>query len=129
MESLTRIARHDYLVVLISDFDGVDDVTRQHVSRLAQHNDVLAIPVYDPIATDFPERARLVVSDRELQVELDSGKGRLHQTINDFTDRRLRAVLAWESELGVPVMPLLTHEDVAEQVRRLLGHAPRTRRR
>ena len=51
---LSRVAAsvtHDHLVAIISDFDGTDDTTRRIVSQLAQHNDVLAIPVFDPLST------------------------------------------------------------------------------
>ena len=38
---------------------------------------------------------------------------------------RLANVLAWQSEIGVPVLPISCGEDEMGQVRRLLGRAPR----
>ncbi|GMR22609.1 MAG: DUF58 domain-containing protein [Acidobacteriota bacterium] len=121
LESVGRFAAHDYLVAIISDFDGANEATRRLVSRLAQHNDVLAVPIYDPIATEVPEAARLVVSDGELQVEVDTGRGAIRERLTQFSDERLGAIIAWQTELGVPVLPITTDKDALEQIRRLLG--------
>lgn len=121
LESVGRFAAHDYLVAIISDFDGANEETRRLVSRLAQHNDVLAVPIYDPIATEVPEAARLVVSDGELQVELNTGRGAVRERLTQFTDDRLGAIIAWQTELGVPVLPITTDKDALEQIRKLLG--------
>ncbi len=125
LEGLARTVTHDYLVVLISDFDGADADTTQIVTRIAQHNDVLAVPVYDPSRTNLPEKGRLVVSDGELQVELDVGKESTRRLLLDMADDRLASVMAWQPDLAVPVLPLSTAEDVLEQARRLLGYVPR----
>ena len=121
LESVGKFAAHDYLVAIISDFDGANEETRRLVSRLAQHNDVLAVPIYDPIATEVPKAARLVVSDGELQVELDTGRGAVRERLAQFTDDRLGAILAWQTELGVPVLPITSDKDALEQIRQLLG--------
>jgi len=125
IEGVSRTVTHDYLVVIVSDFDGADAETTRMVSRLAQHNDVLAVPVYDPARTQLPDRGRLVVSDGELHVELDVGKASTRRRLMEMADERLASVMAWQRDLGVPVLPLSTGEDVLEQARRLLGHAPR----
>ena len=125
LASVSRTVTHDYLVVLISDFDGADDETTRLVARLARHNDVLAVPVYDPSRTELPQRGHLVVSDGELHVEIDVGKASTRRRLMDMADDRLGSIMAWQPNLAVPVLPLSTDEDVLEQVRRLLGHAPR----
>ncbi len=125
LEGVARWVTHDYLVVLVSDFDGADEHTTRLVARLAEHNDVLAVPVYDPSRTRLPEGGRLVVSDGELHVEVDLGKASTRARLQDMADARLASVMAWQRDLAVPVLPLSTGEDVLEQTRRLLGHGPR----
>ena len=63
LDGVAKVAPHDCLIAIVSDFDGADDATRRLVSRLAQHNDVIAAPIYDPLATEVPKSARIVVSD------------------------------------------------------------------
>jgi uncharacterized protein (DUF58 family) len=123
-----RLANHDHLVVILSDFDGADAETRRHVSRMAQHNDVLCGLVHDPLAKELPAGRRLVVSDGVLQVEVDTASGARRQRLLDVSADRAGAILAWQTELGIPVLPLTTAGPVAEQVRQHLGRAPRKRR-
>ncbi|MEE8525526.1 MAG: DUF58 domain-containing protein [Thermoanaerobaculia bacterium] len=129
LEGVVRTVKHDALVTIISDFDGADEETTRMVTALAQHNDVLAVPVYDPSSTELPAGGRLVVSDGELQVELDVGKASTRRRLAEMADRRLSSVMAWQDDLGVPVMPVSAGEDSLDQVRTLLGRAAaRTRR-
>jgi len=121
LRAATRIVKHDFLVAIISDFDGADDETTGLVSRMARHNDVLAIPVFDPASQELPADGRLVVSDGELQVEMDLGKGATRERLQEQVRGRMAGVLAWQQDIGVPVLPISTAEDELEQVRRLLG--------
>jgi uncharacterized protein (DUF58 family) len=124
LQAAERLCPHDYVVTIVSDFDGLDDETEGLVTRMAHHNDVIAVPVWDPLSTDLPAGGRVVVTEGELQVEVDLGTDRVRSSLLDLADQRLSRVLRWAQERGVPVMPLTTAEDVPDQVRRLLGVAP-----
>ncbi len=128
LQRVAQTASHDFLVVIISDFDGADEDSTRMVSKLAQHNDVLLIPVFDPSATEIFQAGKLVVSSGELQIELDLGQASTRRRITEFADRRLKSVLAWQEKLGVPVIPVSTEGDSLEQVRHLLGGAARGQR-
>jgi uncharacterized protein (DUF58 family) len=118
---------HDYLVVIASDFDGADRETRRLVLDLSEHNDVVAMVVHDPSSKELPEHGRVVVTGGELQVQVDVGQAGQRQTLLAFAGERIKPVLNWTRELGVPVLPLSTAADVASQIARLLG-ASTTRR-
>jgi uncharacterized protein (DUF58 family) len=128
LESARRLVTHDYVVAVVSDFDGLDDETERLVTSLAQHNDVIAVPIYDPSHSSLPEGGRLVVGDGELQVELDLGRETVRKRLLDFGGQRLARVSRWQAERGVAVLPLSTAEDPALQMRRLLGGLSRPRR-
>ena len=123
LRGVARNVSHDYLIVIVSDFDGADDETTRLVTRMAHHNDVIAIPVYDPSSQELPTTGRLVVSDGEVQIEIDLGKKSSRRRLLDFAEGRLASVMAWQQEIGVPVMPISTAEDVMDQMRSLLGRA------
>lgn len=123
------LATHDHLVVVISDFGGADETTRQALRDLTRHNDVLGVLVHDPSATELPASRHLVVTDGELQAELALGKGRIRQRVGDIAKGRIARLLAWEHEIRVPMLPLSCGEPTAEQVQRLLGRIPFRRRR
>ena len=128
LEGVARTAGHDYLVAIVSDFDGADDETTRLVTRIAQHNDVLAVPIYDPTSTELPDRGTMMVSDGELQIELDIGKVSTRKRLIEMADRRLAAVMAWQDELAVPVLPISTASDSLDQVQELIGRARQSRR-
>jgi uncharacterized protein (DUF58 family) len=118
---VAQLARRDHLILVASDFDGADATTRDLLRSLAQHNDVVALLAYDPLAVQLPPAGQLVVSDGELQMELPFGDEKIRKTIHDASDERMRHIFAWQREIRVPVMPLSTAEDTALQVRHFLG--------
>ncbi len=68
----------------------------------------------------MPEGLRLVVSDGELQAEIDTGDPARPPPARDARGR-LAAILDWQRRLGVPVLPLTTAEETLPQLRRLMG--------
>jgi uncharacterized protein (DUF58 family) len=129
LAAAARLAVHDHLVVVVSDFAGHGPATRQLLLRIAARNDVLAVLVHDPFLTALPSGGDLVVSDGVLQVELALGAQRTRRNIADFAHGYGREILAWEREIGVPVLPLSAAEETAPQIRRLLGQRTAQQRR
>ncbi len=115
-----NIAVHDHLVVLITDYDGDDDITHQLATRLAAHNDVLAVLVYDPLGIRFPAGGRMEATDGHERVSIPEGRQFGEQFEAEFRARcdqlrqRLRAI-------RIPILPICTHEPVLEQVLAAFG--------
>jgi uncharacterized protein (DUF58 family) len=129
LERVSRVCRHDVLVLIVSDFDGADLKTRDLLLNLSRSNDVVCCLAYDPLAVKLPAAEQLVVSDGELQVELLLGQERIRKSILAASDARIRSILSWRRQIGTPVLPVSTAEDVAMQLRHLLGSAAAFRRR
>ena len=125
LKAVSRIARRDHSVIVISDFDGIDAQTKTHLGGLARHNDVVLCLVTDPMAQDIPGSLRLVVSDGILQAEIDAGTRTVRRALTEMSTGRLAEVLDWQRALGVPVLPLSAGEETVPQIRRLMGLAPR----
>jgi hypothetical protein len=129
LETVNQRSGHDYLITIISDFDGVDEESDRLLTRLARHNDVLAVPIYDSSAKTGLHGGRLVVSGGELQMEIDTARGSVQQRMQDVVDQRVSRVMGWQDQFGVPVLPLSTERDPLDQVREMLGALPGMRRR
>lgn len=129
LDAAAQVARHDHLIIVVSDFDGHTPRTRDLLMQLAMQNDVLAVLVYDPFLLNLPRSGEIVVSDGELQVELGFGQGKVRRNLSEFADARAREILGWQREIGVPVLPLSAAEETAPQIRRLLGQAAGRQRR
>jgi len=130
LEKVAAVAHHDHLVIVISDFAGHGPRTRDLLLRLTVSNDVIAVLVYDPFMLELPEKGEIVVSGGNLQAELAMGHGKVRSGIADFAKGHGDALLAWQQELGLPMLLVSAAEETAPQLRRTLGQlAWRQRRR
>lgn len=122
--AVARIAPRNHLIIVLSDFDVVDEETHRQVAGLARRNDLLLGLISDPFAEDLPAGLRLVVSDGSLQAEVRTTEGTTHRGLREMARGRLAEVLDWQRTLGVPVLPLSAGEETLPQLRRLMGLMP-----
>ncbi len=114
---------HDQLVVIISDFQGIGPDTRKYVARLARHNDVVALLVWDRSAMSLPQVPHAMLSDTRRQAEFDLGRPQVREALHGLLDRRQRFLERLRAEFEVPCVPIDTGGDVAGQLARALGAA------
>ena len=123
LEKAMRLAKHDMLVVIVSDFFGDDEQTSKLTARISTHNDILGILVHDPMRLD-PPTGRLRASDGENQLEMDLGDRKLRERlVEDYRDEQER-IARFLRRLSAPLLMISNEGDVVSQVRRLLGVAP-----
>jgi len=131
-EALTRVGRlatHDYLVYVVTDFAGANDDTRELMTRLAWHNDVLACFVYDPFESSLPEAGSVVFSGQEGQIEIDTFDARLRERYAGTFEERISKLRDTLLKRAVPVIPIDAAVPVPDQIRRHIGSAVSARRR
>jgi uncharacterized protein (DUF58 family) len=129
LERAVRVARHDFLICLISDAAGADADSVRHVTRLSEHNDMLSIFIYDPLESDLPGAGRLIAAQGDLQLEVNSSDAKLQSGFRADFERRLSRIRELSREREIPVLPLSTAEETAAQLRALLGQKAMLRRR
>lgn len=116
-----RLAKHDFLVCVISDAAGSDEESCRLMTRIAQHNDVLFAYIVDPLEADLPEAGPLVFSDGTQQLEVDTGSRRLRERFSEtFAEKRAEG-RQFLLQRETPVVPLTTASSVIEQLRHHLG--------
>lgn len=121
----SRLATHDFLVVLISDAAGANLETRQWLTTIARHNDVLIALVVDPLETELPAKGRLVASDGERQLEVDTGNASLRSGFRREYAERLATAKRFLLTREVPLLLLRTDLEIADQIMHALGARPR----
>lgn len=120
MRAAVNVASHDHLVMLITDYSGDDERTRELATRLAAHNDVLAVLIYDPLGARLPVGGPMEATDGGQQIPLPESTGFETRFESEFRQRtanlreRLRSI-------RIPILPLCTHEPVGDQVVAALG--------
>ncbi|MCK0198545.1 DUF58 domain-containing protein [Ancylobacter sp. 6x-1] len=116
-----QLLPHDGLLTLITDAAGADAQTVRLVTEITAHNDVLTVFVFDPLEAKLPDIGRIVATDAGRQVEVDSSARDLRQRFAaSFVDRRA-AIDGFSRKRAIPVLPLSTARDTADQFRELLG--------
>ena len=125
LEKALGQAPHDVLVVIISDFFGVDKQTERLTARLAQHNDVLGALVHDPIRLSPPGQ-RVSVSDGTLQMEINGADKRMRDMLIKDYRREQDHITRFLRKLAAPLLMVSNQGDVVDQLRDLLG-VPRGR--
>ena len=128
LKSVSRIAHHDHLVIVLSDFDGIDDTTHRHLSSIANHNDLILGLVYDPSASVVPSRSRAILGDGEMQAELNMSDSDMAEAISTFGKSRLERIHRWQTEINLSVLPLSAAEETLPQLRKLMGAMAPVRR-
>jgi uncharacterized protein (DUF58 family) len=123
LRRVERLATHDALVCLITDGQGADEETERLTTRLSQHNDVLAVLVYDPLEVDLPKAGPVVFTEGNRQLEVDTAAEKLRAAFHASFDEQVQRARAFLLRREIPFIRISTTEDVAEQLRRLLGGA------
>lgn len=121
-------ARHDCLICLISDVDGIDGETRRHVTRIAEHNDVLTAFIYDPLEKSMPPAGRLRFTDGSGQLEADTSEKNLRADFQSEFEQKMERIENSARRFSIPVLALDTVRPVADQLRDAFGHQQGARR-
>ncbi len=117
LQQLRRVTHPGSLICVISDFQGFDAEAEQHLTRLAQHANVLGICVYDELERQLPRPGRYPVTDGTHLLQLNTANAVAradYQQQFDQQQARLQAVFAHRS---LRLIPLATHQDVLETLR------------
>jgi Mg-chelatase subunit ChlD len=126
LQKAYQLAKHDTLVVVISDGQGADDETTRLTVQLAEHNDILGLLLYDPLrASPKPGAGGGVVTDGKMQMELDFGDERLWEHIAADYRHEMDDIRATLRKMSAPLLPISTAEDVVTQIRKLIGTSSR----
>ena len=121
LKETERLSGHDYLVVIISDLSGWNKETVKRIKRLGRHNDVMVSLVFDPLEQTLPDSSQLVLSDGDLQIQVNAAQAGLGL---QYTEHFESGVGHLQTELrkhGIPVLPMNTTEPVLNQIRQAIG--------
>jgi uncharacterized protein (DUF58 family) len=115
-----QMAKHDVLVVIVSDMAGVNADSERLIAQIAEHNDVLTLMTHDHYRLNAINNA-LNVSDGIQQTEVDfTDKPTRTHLEADFKNeqRRLEKHLR---RLAAPMLMISNGEDTVQQIRKYFG--------
>jgi len=123
LQMASRTMKHDGLVVVISDFRGVDEQSRRLWTRIAAHNDTIAVHVSDPLERGLPRGPRLVFQRQRGQIEVDTSEAHLQKGYSEGFAKALEGARHFLRRVETPVLSLDTTGDVFSQVHAQLGQS------
>ncbi|MDG4561493.1 MAG: DUF58 domain-containing protein [Candidatus Competibacter sp.] len=118
LRRLASAVRPGSLVFLLSDFHGLPHQAEQSFARLAAHNDMISILIFDPVEVAAPPAGRYPLSDGQRFAVLDTGDPTVADAYrNRFASHR-DAVRALCHRHGSHFLTLATNQPVPETLRR-----------
>ncbi len=84
LERVRHAVRPGSLVLIISDFFGMDENCNRHLSRLRQHNDVIGCQILDPAEESLPP-GRYPISDGSHSSMLDTTSEQASSRFDDMS--------------------------------------------
>lgn len=124
LEAAVRISKTGAMILVFSDFDGIDARTEKLMHRLALHNDLILFPISDPSGAEMPDGFRIVASDGTLQMALDTRDKATRLGLQEYLGKRLDPLLDWSRKYAIPVLPLSAAEETLPQMLALFGARP-----
>ncbi|NOX76354.1 MAG: DUF58 domain-containing protein [Gammaproteobacteria bacterium] len=125
LSRLRRVSRPGSLIFLLSDFygidDGADNETGKHLTRLRQHNDVIAIQLVDALELAPPPPARYGVGDGQHTGVLDTRSAIARKAYSDFFSQHHQALRDLMRSRAIPLLQVSTDADVASVLRSHFG--------
>lgn len=121
LKRLRRTTRPGSLIFIISDFYDIDHDTANHLQRLRQHNDVVAIQVIDPLETEAPPPGRYAITDGQQTGYLDTSSPAVRSQYEQFFRRHHQQVQALMQQTQIPLLKLMTTDDVTATLQSWFG--------
>lgn len=114
---LRRVTRPGSTIILISDFYHTDEMEK-HLSRLADHNDILFYHVCDPLEIAPPKPQHYAITDGTQEMWLDMRNKSLQTAYQQMCDNHLQTTQALCKRYGIPYIQVMTYTDVVRLVHR-----------
>jgi len=119
--AVAKTLTHDALLISIGDGAGWTQKATERVRRISQHNDVIAIKVFDPAEEKLPDIDHLVVSDGLYQVEIVGKRNELHRHFKEQYDQELGLMRSEFKKFRIPLIPVDTIQPMHHQLIKALG--------
>jgi uncharacterized protein (DUF58 family) len=121
LDTAARTMAHDALLIIVGDGAGWNQQATDRVRRISQHNDILALKIYDSAEEQLPDIDRVVVSDGRQQVEISGNKDNLRERYQQQYDNNLGLIRTEFKKYKVPLIPIDTVTPVQRQLITALG--------
>jgi uncharacterized protein (DUF58 family) len=118
---LRRVARPGSLLVLLSDFRGLDAQAQSHLAQLARHNDVMLVFLYDALEAMLPPAGLYRIGMSGHTTAIDTGSKNARQQYELRFHQRLEQVRRLSARYRMNFMLCSTTDDALATLQQGLG--------
>ena len=118
---LVRLVRPGSLVFVLSDFAELDRRVERHLSRLARHNELLLLRIFDPLEAEAPPPGRYPVGDGTRVSVIDTRDPALREEYAQGFHGRGRRLEQLARSERAHLISLATNDPVADTLVRALN--------
>ena len=118
---LNPLVRSDSMVLILSDFRDLDDVTRRQLKTFARRTDVAAIHLYDRLEKMLPEKGTFPVTNGLKTLFFDAGQKDLKQQYHSLFESQLEDLQRFFRKQGSILYSIGTHQDLVDSLRYITG--------
>ena len=111
-------ARPGSLIFLLSDFREWDQQAKHTLIRLGDHQEVVAILIYDQLEQKPPPAGQYPVSDGQRMGIFNTGSAKTVQSYSEQFTQRYEDIRTLCLTRGIGFIPLGTHDDIPFHLRR-----------
>jgi uncharacterized protein (DUF58 family) len=118
---LRRVTRPGSMLLLISDFRGLDDQSEAHLYQLAKHNDLILVYVYDPLEAKLPPAGYYRISDNLATKAIDTSDDTMREEYNQRHQTHMQRIHRVSHGDHIHFLPICTADDLLISVQKGLG--------
>jgi uncharacterized protein (DUF58 family) len=119
LEQTLRYVTHDYLVVVLSDFYGLNDRTIKLLKQISRHNDVIAGIIKDEM--EYNLNADMIIGDGVQQINLSEVNKEQKEKFALSKKEKLEEFKNTLINYRITPLELNTNETIPDQLRKILG--------
>jgi uncharacterized protein (DUF58 family) len=118
---LRRVTRPGSMLLLISDFRGLDEKAEAHLFQLARHNDVILVYIYDPLEAQLPPAGFYRISDSQVTKAIDTADVNMREEYLHRHQEHMQRIYRISRRNHIHFLPLSTADDLLTTVQKGLG--------
>ncbi|RAP37305.1 hypothetical protein B1207_03780 [Legionella quinlivanii] len=113
---LRRVVKPGSIIVLISDFYHLNGEAEKNLSRLHEHNDILAYQIVDPLELHSPLPALYAMTDGHQELLLDTANSQVNADYQRWCDQRQQSLQHLFKKLHIQYTQINGENDIPQVI-------------
>lgn len=119
LQQARRLTRQGGLIILICNERHLNEENSQLLRRLAEHTELILVPISDPLEHRLPHLAHASFNMGEHSISLNTTQANIRQHWRQHGQRYQSAWQSLAQQLAAPLLPLSTQQPLLQQLQTL----------